>query len=188
MMKNNLKLFQVDACTSPLYSRSQSLTSDDILDGKDAVAAVLDNWDRQSSCSEISLACLQVRNFRPVFHFLRIFLGYNLFCGFMNFVRNFQRKFFGFFLFYEFFLYFEDRIVQMEETHYSTTEELQATLAELTELQDIVDEMNNEIQATTEQNKVTLLRTSTKKTDSKFLKWQILRNSKCPNKIANFSK
>ena len=30
----------------------------------------------------------------------------------------------------------QDRIIQMEETHYSTSEELQATLQELSDLQD----------------------------------------------------
>ena len=45
----------------------------------------------------------------------------------------------------------------MEDAHYETTEELQATLAELTELQDIVDEMNNEIHSLGEQNRVGLL-------------------------------
>lgn len=32
----------------------------------------------------------------------------------------------------------------MEETHHCTTEELQATLQELTDLQDIVNELTNE--------------------------------------------
>jgi len=34
----------------------------------------------------------------------------------------------------------QDRILQMEETHYSTNEELQATLQELTDLQVIDDD------------------------------------------------
>uniref|UniRef100_A0A914W4A3 Calponin-homology (CH) domain-containing protein n=1 Tax=Plectus sambesii TaxID=2011161 RepID=A0A914W4A3_9BILA len=38
----------------------------------------------------------------------------------------------------------QDRIVQMEETHYCTTEELQATLQELTDLQDIVNDLTTE--------------------------------------------
>ncbi len=38
----------------------------------------------------------------------------------------------------------QDRIVQMEETHHCTTEELQATLQELTDLQDIVRDLNGE--------------------------------------------
>ncbi|CAH1802237.1 unnamed protein product [Owenia fusiformis] len=37
-----------------------------------------------------------------------------------------------------------DRILQMEETHYSTSEELQATIQELTELQDTVNCLQNE--------------------------------------------
>lgn len=36
----------------------------------------------------------------------------------------------------------QDRILQMEETHYSTNEELQATLQELTDLQDSVNELS----------------------------------------------
>lgn len=38
----------------------------------------------------------------------------------------------------------QDRILQMEETHCSTNEELQATLQELTDLQDTVDELSAE--------------------------------------------
>lgn len=38
----------------------------------------------------------------------------------------------------------QDRIMQMEETHYSTSEELQATLQELTDLQDQVTELQLE--------------------------------------------
>lgn len=38
----------------------------------------------------------------------------------------------------------QDRILQMEETHYSTNEELQATLQELTDLQDSVNELTSE--------------------------------------------
>lgn len=38
----------------------------------------------------------------------------------------------------------QDRILQMEETHYSTNEELQATLQELTDLQDSVNELTGE--------------------------------------------
>lgn len=37
----------------------------------------------------------------------------------------------------------QDRILQMEETHYSTNEELQATLQELTDLQDSVNELTS---------------------------------------------
>ena len=38
----------------------------------------------------------------------------------------------------------QDRILQMEETHYSTSEELQATLQELTDLQDAVNDLSAE--------------------------------------------
>jgi hypothetical protein len=48
------------------------------------------DWDKRSSSSEVSVACLQ------------------------------------------------DRILQMEETHYSTNEELQATIQELSDLQVII--------------------------------------------------
>lgn len=48
----------------------------------------------------------------------------------------------------------QDRIVQMQETHFSTTEELQATLAELTDLQDIVDQLYNDNQQLHEDKKV----------------------------------
>lgn len=54
------------------------------------------DWDKQSSSSEVSVACLQ------------------------------------------------DKIIQMEETHYSTNEELQATLQELTDLQNQVLELQTD--------------------------------------------
>lgn len=54
------------------------------------------DWDKQSSSSEVSVACLQ------------------------------------------------DKIIQMEETHYSTNEELQATLQELADLQHQVLELQND--------------------------------------------
>lgn len=52
-------------------------------------------WDKRSSSSEVSVACLQ------------------------------------------------DRILQMEETHYSTNEELQATIQELSDLQVLITFLNN---------------------------------------------
>ncbi|XP_020802917.1 cytospin-A isoform X2 [Drosophila serrata] len=56
-------------------------------DAQDGTPCLTPDWDKQSSSSEISVACLQ------------------------------------------------DKIIQMEETHYSTNEELQATLQELADLQ-----------------------------------------------------
>jgi cytospin len=58
--------------------------------------AATPDWDKQSSSSEVSVACLQ------------------------------------------------DKIIQMEETHYSTNEELQATLQELTDLQNQVLELQHD--------------------------------------------
>lgn len=54
------------------------------------------DWDKHSSSSEVSVACLQ------------------------------------------------DKIIQMEETHYSTNEELQATLQELADLQNQVLELQHD--------------------------------------------
>ncbi len=47
----------------------------------------------------------------------------------------------------------QDKIAVMEETHYSTNEELQATLQELTDLQEIVHEIAKENQQFSEDNK-----------------------------------
>lgn len=101
----------VDAGTSPLLiakpfnSDEGGTDSDDVLlpgTGASSNRAAAE-WDRQSTSSEISVACLQ------------------------------------------------DRIVQMEETHYSTNEELQATLQELTDLQDIVNDLTKENQNLSEE-------------------------------------
>lgn len=62
----------------------------------DASCATTPDWDKQSSSSEVSVACLQ------------------------------------------------DKIIQMEETHHSTNEELQATLQELADLQNQVLELQND--------------------------------------------
>jgi chromosome segregation ATPase len=62
----------------------------------DASGATTPDWDKQSSSSEVSVACLQ------------------------------------------------DKIIQMEETHHSTNEELQATLQELADLQNQVLELQND--------------------------------------------
>ena len=50
----------------------------------------------------------------------------------------------------------QDRILQMEETHYSTSEELQATLQELTDLQDSVNELSNENERLADEKSVLL--------------------------------
>jgi cytospin len=60
------------------------------------VSCTTPDWDKQSSSSEVSVACLQ------------------------------------------------DKIIQMEETHYSTNEELQATLQELADLQNQVLELQSD--------------------------------------------
>jgi chromosome segregation ATPase len=62
----------------------------------DGSCATTPDWDKQSSSSEVSVACLQ------------------------------------------------DKIIQMEETHHSTNEELQATLQELADLQNQVLELQND--------------------------------------------
>lgn len=62
----------------------------------DGSCATTPDWDKQSSSSEVSVACLQ------------------------------------------------DKIIQMEETHYSTNEELQATLQELADLQNQVLELQHD--------------------------------------------
>jgi chromosome segregation ATPase len=62
----------------------------------DGSCATTPEWDKQSSSSEVSVACLQ------------------------------------------------DKIIQMEETHYSTNEELQATLQELADLQNQVLELQSD--------------------------------------------
>ena len=50
----------------------------------------------------------------------------------------------------------QDRILQMEETHYSTNEELQATLQELTDLQDSVNELSSENERLADERSVLL--------------------------------
>ncbi len=64
------------------------------------------DWDKQSSSSEVSVACLQ------------------------------------------------DKIIQMEETHYSTNEELQATLQELADLQNQVHELQTDNERLSEEKDV----------------------------------
>ena len=60
----------------------------------------------------------------------------------------------------------QDKIAVMEENHYSTSEELQATLQELTDLQEIVHEINKDNQQLSEENKS--LVDSTKTQNSKM--------------------
>ncbi len=52
--------------------------------------------------------------------------------------------------------FLQDRILQMEETHYSTNEELQATLQELGDLQDMVNELTNENERLADERSVLL--------------------------------
>lgn len=72
----------------------------------DGSCATTPDWDKQSSSSEVSVACLQ------------------------------------------------DKIIQMEETHYSTNEELQATLQELADLQNQVLELQNDNERLSEEKDV----------------------------------
>ena len=50
----------------------------------------------------------------------------------------------------------QDRILQMEETHYSTNEELQATMQELIDLQDAVNDLSNENERLADERQVLL--------------------------------
>ncbi|KAH8240259.1 hypothetical protein KR026_001241 [Drosophila bipectinata] len=72
-------------------------------DAQDGTPCLTPDWDKQSSSSEISVACLQ------------------------------------------------DKIIQMEETHYSTNEELQATLQELADLQTQLSDTQTENERLTEE-------------------------------------
>ncbi|XP_017109616.2 cytospin-A isoform X2 [Drosophila bipectinata] len=75
-------------------------------DAQDGTPCLTPDWDKQSSSSEISVACLQ------------------------------------------------DKIIQMEETHYSTNEELQATLQELADLQTQLTDTQTENERLTEEKDV----------------------------------
>lgn len=80
------------------------------------------DWDKQSSSSEVAVACLQ------------------------------------------------DKIIQMEETHHSTNEELQATLQELADLQNQVSELQNDNERLSDEKDVifqTLCRQTEKLEDSR---------------------
>lgn len=76
--------------------------------GGDNAGTTTPDWDKQSLCSEVSVACLQ------------------------------------------------DRIMQMQETHYSTNEELQATLQELSDLQAQLVELQHENERLADEKSVLL--------------------------------
>ncbi|XP_033172454.1 cytospin-A isoform X1 [Drosophila mauritiana] len=108
-------------------------------DAHDGTPCLTPDWDKQSSSSEISVACLQ------------------------------------------------DKIIQMEETHYSTNEELQATLQELADLQTQLTDTQTENERLAEEKDVlfqSLCRQTEKLNESRTqistLQELLLRDTKQP--------